>query len=77
MTIGIGAMNGGGVGDVGRGVACIGANAGLVRTEADADVLLELEEGLEVAEEVARGATAAGLALNLLRTSSIGNKRRR
>lgn len=57
----------------------MGANAGLVRTEADADALLALalEEDFEVAEEVARGATAAGDALNLLRTSSMGSRRRR
>ena len=64
MEIGIGATKGGGAGGAGRGVACIGANAGVART--DAEVVVALKDGF--------GVVAAGLALNLLRTSSMGEQ---
>ena len=74
--IGIGATIGGGGGAIGagRGAACMGAKAGVVRTAAEAVVLLD---DFEAAEGVVRGVTAAGVALNLLRTSSTGRRRRR
>ncbi len=64
------------MGAAGRGLACMGAKAGALRMDADG---LAAAPALDAPEAVGREdvAAAAGVALNLLKTSSMGSRRRR
>ena len=73
---GEGMTAGRGAGVTGLEVACIATKAEVERTEAHGEEMPALGVGFGVVR--ARGAAAAlGMALNLLRTSSMGSRRRR